>query len=75
MKRIMMEEIFFFLISKVKHSGFLRQSLPKICGLNVKNYFNEKKKSQRNQNRNLEVSAFFKKEMKKLKILIKILSH
>jgi len=34
-----------------------------------------KTKSQRNQNRNLKVSTFFKRVMKKLKILTKILSH
>jgi len=59
--------------SKVKGLEFWRQSPPKIIGLNLKFISTRKTKSQRNQNSNPKVPAFFKKEIKKLKISKKIL--
>jgi len=66
MTRIMLEEIFFFLVSKVKDSKFLRQSLPKICGLNVKNYFNEKNKISKKSKSKSESLSFFQSRNEKI---------
>ena len=65
MTRIMLDEIFFY-VSKVKDSEFLRQSLPKICGLNVKNYFNEINKISKKSKSKSQSLNFFQKRNEKI---------
>ena len=65
---------FFFLSFESKRFEISETIVTKKCGLNVKNYFNEKNKISK-KSKFKSISAFFKNEMKKLKILTKILSH
>ena len=65
---------FFFLSFESKRFEISETIVTKKCGLNVKNYFNEKNKISK-KSKSKSVSAFFKNEMKNLKILTKIVSQ
>jgi len=71
MTRIMLEEKKFKKVSKVKDLKFWRQSPPKIVGLNLKYYFDEKNKISKKSKFKSESPSFFQKRNQKIENLDK----
>jgi len=77
------KKFFFFLSFESKRFGISKTIVTKNMWIERKKLFQREKQNlkeikieiSKSQLRNLKVSTFFKKEMKKLKILTKILSH